>query len=244
MLKKEVFRRLVGVLAVLGVVSIVVHLVTLVSIMSAAGIERGYEDDDKIGAIEIRKATARWPGVPQWFPDGERLTFSHEGVVYVIDLAGTRLQTIDGNDEGVVAHGPSVSPVGSRIAYAVYRESEGYANWEIVTARPDGSEPRRLTDNDRSYTHPVWSPDGTNLAFQSGRSEISVASVDGFDSRPLVSPLEEWSSVVGPPVFSPDGRHVAFVTNVFDSQCASKCVSTSRGHVRGEERRVGPKGGR
>ena len=157
---------------------------------------------------------------PQWFPDGSHIASSISGAVYVIDSAGSHLELIDGSGDGRdLAFAPSISPDGSRIAYAAYYEEPGTGslNWEILTANPDGSDKTRLTENDRLDIHPVWSPDGNRIAFavspqSNWQFGISVMAADGSESQPLVVPTDlENSSVLAPPAWSPDGSHIAIV---------------------------------
>ncbi len=55
----------------------------------------------------------------------------------------------------------------SRIVF--YSDRDGSA--EIYTMNADGSDPRRLTSNRFSDTSPVWSPDGSRIAFISNRND-------------------------------------------------------------------------
>ena len=165
MLKSISFRVPVRALAWLGVFSILVHLIVLASVCSAMGLERGYGEAEK---VQFERKRASEPRAPQWFPDGDRIAFSHAGGVYVIDSVGSRLKLVDGGgDELDLAYAPSVSPNGSQIAYSAYKKRSTFLfwkkakGWEIVTAKPDGSGQRRLTENDKIDFDPVWSPDGT-----------------------------------------------------------------------------------
>jgi Tol biopolymer transport system component len=98
------------------------------------------------------------------------------------------------------AHSPVYSPDGSRIALT-YRQDD---HWEIQVMNADGSARTRLTKTSyqsfveqilsgeaaRSYNNasPVWSPDGTEIAFvtdRTGRWEIWVMNADGSNQRPM-----------------------------------------------------------
>jgi len=81
---------------------------------------------------------------------------------------------------------------------------------------PDGTELRRLTNNDVDEHDPVWSPDGRRIAFTravpmftppSGvRPAIYVMRADGSGVKRLTRTSDGWS-----PAWSPDGRRIAFV---------------------------------
>ena len=86
-------------------------------------------------------------------------------------------------------------------------------SFEIAISNIDGTDPKRLTENNAFDNYPVWSPDGGRIAFISKRSTNRFASppklytmaADGSDVRLL------YSEPAGSPVWSPDGRHIAFV---------------------------------
>jgi TolB protein len=74
-----------------------------------------------------------------------------------------------------------------------------------------------LTDNVHD-TFPVWSPDGTRIAFmhwQHDHWEIYIMNPDASGRRPLTSSsalLERRPNNVSP-VWSPDGTHIAFLSD-------------------------------
>jgi Tol biopolymer transport system component len=85
--------------------------------------------------------------------------------------------------------------------------------FEIYVMRPDGSGQTRLTT--RGGRYPSWSPDGSKIAFTSGRdgnSEIYVMNADGSGQTRLT---ERPNATDLLPVWSPDGSKIAFAS--FDS---------------------------
>jgi Tol biopolymer transport system component len=87
-------------------------------------------------------------------------------------------------------------------------------DFEIWTTDPDGADPRRLTTNDRDDRWPVWSPDGTRIAFvrdlresEAPRDAVLIAPADGGVERQLAV---EHGGVLGVPAWSPDGTTVAY----------------------------------
>jgi Tol biopolymer transport system component len=83
---------------------------------------------------------------------------------------------------------------------------------EIYVMNPDGSQPINLTNSPDDDSNPVWSPDGTRIAFVSSRddnSEIYVMGADG--SNPTNLTRHEDSDFF--PVWSPNGNKIAFMTD-------------------------------
>jgi len=101
-------------------------------------------------------------------------------------------------------HSPAFSPDGSKIAVSYYQHD----HWEIYVMNADGSGRVRLTstpwrvigdqrlrgEEPRQWNNaaPVWSPDGSQLAFLTDRRglwEIWVMHADGSNPRPLFDSL-------------------------------------------------------
>jgi Tol biopolymer transport system component len=77
----------------------------------------------------------------------------------------------------------------------------------------DGTHLRQLTHGVEAVVPPVWSPDGSMIAFVCclpGRHGIDVVDADGNDLRRIAEVPGEAS----PPTWSPDGRTVAFSSSV------------------------------
>src|SRR5438094_3798351 len=92
-----------------------------------------------------------------------------------------------------------------RIAFV---SREGNAQSDIYTMNPDGSDRQQLTFSQEYEAEPVWSPDGTKIAFaryNNGFSEIFVMNADGSDQRRLTQSRSDYS-----PTWSPDGMKIAF----------------------------------
>jgi len=145
----------------------------------------------------------------QWSPDGTQIAFTsqrddgtNEEDLYVMNADGsepTRIATHAGA-------GLSWSPSGDRIAYASYVSGR----FQIWTSNPDGSDAVNISSNSYSDTTPVWSPDGTKIAFNSLRggfgATVWVMNADGSQPENLAS---SFAGATGQ-AWSPDSSRIAF----------------------------------
>jgi tricorn protease len=99
---------------------------------------------------------------------------------------------------------PRYSPDGARLAWI----SDASGREELWVGQADGSgEPRQLTTGDAQQEGFTWSPDGTVLAYVASDNRLRVHDLNGNRSRELARAA--WGGL-GTPVWSPDGKWVAF----------------------------------
>jgi TolB protein len=135
---------------------------------------------------------------PDWSPDGTRMLFNtnKDGnyEIYLMNADGSNQQRLTNTTAFEIF--PQLSPDGNKISYARIVMNPFYG--EIHLRNLDGSGDVALTQNSRSE-NPVWSPDGTQIAFQASRDgnfEVYVMNADGSNQRRLTnhSDWDGWPS--------------------------------------------------
>ena len=161
---------------------------------------------------EERKLTSlnREISSPTWTADGKRIIFAvsvgpGESALFSVATTGSepeRLQFISSD-----AASPAISRQGDKLAYVTeFLDSD---IWRVSIK--DVAAPTKLIASTRMDMQPVFSPDGSRLAFVSSRDgmyAIWTSNADGKDPVRL-------SSVRGAtPVWSPSGKHIVFDSDV------------------------------
>ncbi len=152
---------------------------------------------------------------PSWSPDGARIAFASDRTgdleIYVMPADGSgmpvRLTDNAGDD-----FSPSWSPDNSRLVFV--RSPAGSVSLsplrlptagDVYSMRSDGSDEQRLTNHPAPDLFPVWSPDGSQIAFttqRDGNYEIYLMAPDGsgkenltnqaaWDMGPTWSPIDD-----------------------------------------------------
>ena len=125
----------------------------------------------------------------------------------------------------------AISPDGSRIAFTY--------KGDIFTVPTGGGNATRLTTLDSHEASPIWSPDGSKIAFASDREgSFDIFVMDSTGGTPLR--LTRNSAKEVPVAFTPDGKYVIFSAAIQDP-AESALFPTAR---LGEVYKVAVDGGR
>ena len=116
------------------------------------------ENNDK-QKLTFHRYGQSWPG--SWFADGQRICYTHEDRINILDLRTGRAQSIASPVAGRLVRTAAVSPNGAYVVFQVHRDGM----W-LLDLR-DRSMRRVLQDpTAEEFT---WSPDGRRIAFHSRR---------------------------------------------------------------------------
>jgi uncharacterized repeat protein (TIGR01451 family) len=162
---------------------------------------------------------------PAISPDGTKIAFTsyRDGnyEIYVMNADGSNPMRLSSNCE--FDGNPTWSPDGTRIAFTGQGAlSSLTSHFEIFVMNADGSNRAQLTTSRsvvENNAHPVWSPDGNQLAFVSTRDSNSTTAdnqeiyvmnaADGSNQRRLTNS----PGFDGDPAWSPDGGQIAFTSS-------------------------------
>jgi Tol biopolymer transport system component len=152
-----------------------------------------------------------------WLPDGRHIvlgvgTLSTPGShLWMADLEQDRVWSLTRSADSESY--PSASPDGERVVF-----TRGETDYDLIEVPVAGGPPRTVLATERKETDPVWSPDGTGLAYvtdREGQDEIWVRNRTGqpFERRVIWQEdfIDEQNILLSAPSFSPNGEKLAYL---------------------------------
>lgn len=147
---------------------------------------------------------------PAWSPDGSRVAFDRysdgNAGLWVVDADGAglqRLTTAESSDGVTVRHyDPAWSPDGTQLALQLYTYDYGQNSAQTSIATVDaapGATPTVIVPGTSGTRHgkPVWSPDGTRIAFVTGVVGTASVNEDIWTASPTGDDLQRVTSSGG-----------------------------------------------
>ncbi len=185
---------------------------------------------DGTNPVNISNDTMHHHNAPAWFPDGRIafISFANDfsgGDLWIMNADGSNKQLIYVSSSLLGAWYPSVSPDGTKIAFA---DGDASGDYEVYVINANGSNLRQLTDNIAHDYGVDWSPDGTKIVFNrerpgvntidpthpgskngsstGGNGDIYIMNADGTNQTRLTKQGNDDFY----PIFSPDGTKIVF----------------------------------
>ena len=162
-----------------------------------------------------RKVIFEKPGrfeAPNWMPDGKKLLFNMDGLLYKIPVEGgtpgklnTGSATRNNNDHGI-------SFDGRMLAISCHREGMPGGGSTVYVLPLTGGEPKMVTENTPSYFH-GWAPNNKELVYVAQRNGVPIYniyrnSINGGKEVALTD--NKPGEHVDGCEYSPDGKYIYY----------------------------------
>lgn len=158
---------------------------------------------------------------PSWSPDGQQIIFSSfkngssDGpALWIMNADGSDMRVLyhpDSNQLPLPGKHARFSPDGSKIAFDLCLICSVATNVNIYVFDRETKTITQLTDHPDSEFNPVWSPDGSRIAFIAERNpdeyetDLYIMNADGSNVKKITK-----SGKIVAPIWHPNGTHITF----------------------------------
>jgi dipeptidyl aminopeptidase/acylaminoacyl peptidase len=183
---------------------------------------------------------------PRWSPDGKMIACVSDDQIWVMEANGRN--PIKLTNHGAGAKLPRWSPDGKLIAF--YSKAKGWD--QVWVIKPNGTGLKRIITLNNDFESADWSPDSSKIAASAFEekepynSDIYIFDVVGGKHKVITPPDKSFDLQ---PRWSPDGKHIAFLSNrngwdhIYRMNAdGSNVVQVSSGNFEHEEANWSPDG--
>jgi len=161
----------------------------------------------------IRESAGRFEA-PNWMPDGKKLLYNENGLLYSISLGGGTPEKINTGSVDRNNNDHVISFDGKMLGISSHRQGLPGGGSTVYTVPLTGGEPKLLTENTPSYLH-GWNPNGKEVvivAQRNGSKIYNLYKVSLKDGKEIPLTSNKAGHVDGPE-YSPDGKYVYYNAN-------------------------------
>ena len=152
---------------------------------------------------------------PNWMPDGKKLLFNMEGLLFKIPIEGGALEKLNTGFANRNNNDHGISFDGKLLAISHHREGMPGGGSTVYVLPIEGGTPEMVTENTPSYWH-GWAPDNQEVLYVGQRDGKNVYniyrnSIKGGKEKALTN-IREGEHVDGCE-YSPDGKYIYYNGN-------------------------------
>jgi Tol biopolymer transport system component len=141
-------------------------------------------------------------------PDGGHVAFDLVTAIWTVPIGGGDARRLTGDLTDATL--PSWSPDGQALVFQAYRDG----NYHLYTIRRHGTGLRQLTSGPFDHREPRFSPDGASVLFSSDRGGTDSYGVFRLSlGDGTISAVTDAAGEEAMPVWSPDGRQIAYTVD-------------------------------